>query len=143
MIDRSIGHQPRPVAKVVRPPPQNAIEAIAYLRPRCDVVPHQQVSHFLPQPGNALLRRTRPQIHMTILPKTMRPERISQKVETLSPCLLDAGLRFVQDTMTASPGDFVYLPRGIDHSFKNTGDVIAKALVLVAPAALRASLLKY
>ena len=40
------------------------------------------------------------------------------------------------DTITASPGDFVYLPRGIDHSFKNTGDVIAKALVLVAPAGL-------
>jgi len=40
------------------------------------------------------------------------------------------------DTMTASPGDFVYLPRGIDHSFKNTGDVIAKALVLVASAGL-------
>jgi hypothetical protein len=32
--------------------------------------------------------------------------------------------------MTASADDFVYLPR-IDHSFKNTGDVIAKALVLV------------
>src|SRR6266849_1836589 len=89
MIDRSIGHQPRPVAKVVRPPPQNAIEAVAYLRPRCDVVPHQQVAHFLPQPGNALLRRTRPQIHMTILPKTMRPERISQKVEkSLRACLM-------------------------------------------------------
>jgi quercetin dioxygenase-like cupin family protein len=38
--------------------------------------------------------------------------------------------------MTASPGDFVYLARGIAHSFKNTGDVIAKALVLVAPAGL-------
>jgi quercetin dioxygenase-like cupin family protein len=40
------------------------------------------------------------------------------------------------DTMTASPGDFVYLPRGIAHSFKNTGDAIAKALVLVSPAGL-------
>src|SRR5204862_6558709 len=109
MFDRSIGHQSGPVAKVVRPPPQNAVEAIAYVRPRSDVLAHQQVSHFLPQPGNALLRRARPQIHMTILPKTMRPERISQKVEPLSACLLDAGLRFVQDTMTASPGDFVYL----------------------------------
>ncbi len=27
------------------------------------------------------------------------------------------------DTITASAGDFVYLPRGIAHSFKNTGDV--------------------
>lgn len=40
------------------------------------------------------------------------------------------------NTMTASPGDFVYLPRGIAHSFKNTSDVPAKALVLVAPAGL-------
>ena len=27
------------------------------------------------------------------------------------------------DTITASAGDFVFLPRGIAHSFKNTGDV--------------------
>ena len=40
------------------------------------------------------------------------------------------------DTMTASPGDFVYLPRGIAHSFRNTGDVTAKALVWAAPAGL-------
>ncbi len=40
------------------------------------------------------------------------------------------------DTITASPGDFVYLPRGIAHSFKNTGGAIAKARVLVAPAGL-------
>ena len=33
---------------------------------------------------------------MTILPKTMRPEAVSQKIKPLSPCLLDAGLRFVQ-----------------------------------------------
>jgi quercetin dioxygenase-like cupin family protein len=40
------------------------------------------------------------------------------------------------DTLTASPGDFIYLPRGIAHSFKNTGDVTAKALVLNTPAGL-------
>lgn len=38
--------------------------------------------------------------------------------------------------ITASPGDFVYLPRGVAHSFKNTGEVPAKALVLTAPAGL-------
>jgi hypothetical protein len=38
----------------------------------------------LPQPGNALLRRTRPQIHMTILRKTMRSEAVSQKIKLLS-----------------------------------------------------------
>jgi quercetin dioxygenase-like cupin family protein len=40
------------------------------------------------------------------------------------------------NTITASPGDFVYLPRGIAHSFKNTGDVTAQAEVLVSPAGL-------
>jgi quercetin dioxygenase-like cupin family protein len=40
------------------------------------------------------------------------------------------------DTITASSGDFVYLPRGIAHSFMNAGDVPAKALVLASPAGL-------
>ena len=40
------------------------------------------------------------------------------------------------ETITASPGDFAFLPRGIAHSFKNNGDVPAKALVLVTPAGL-------
>jgi quercetin dioxygenase-like cupin family protein len=41
-----------------------------------------------------------------------------------------------EDTIVASAGDFAYLPRGIAHSFKNTGDAIAKALVLATPAGL-------
>ncbi|MGA9060546.1 MAG: quercetin 2,3-dioxygenase [Terracidiphilus sp.] len=40
------------------------------------------------------------------------------------------------DTITAAAGDFAFLPRGIAHSFKNNGDVTAKALVLVTPAGL-------
>ncbi len=40
------------------------------------------------------------------------------------------------DTISASPGDFAFLPRGIAHSFKNNGDVTAKALVLLTPAGL-------
>jgi quercetin dioxygenase-like cupin family protein/catechol 2,3-dioxygenase-like lactoylglutathione lyase family enzyme len=39
-------------------------------------------------------------------------------------------------TINASPGDFVYLPRGIVHCFKNTGNVNAKFLVVVTPAGL-------
>ena len=41
-----------------------------------------------------------------------------------------------KDTITASPGDLAFLPRGIVHSFKNTGDATAKALVLITPAGL-------
>ena len=40
------------------------------------------------------------------------------------------------NTITASAGDFAFLPRGIAHSFKNTGDGNAKALVLTTPAGL-------
>ena len=40
------------------------------------------------------------------------------------------------NTITAQAGDFAYLPRGIAHSFKNTGEGKAKALVLTTPAGL-------
>lgn len=40
------------------------------------------------------------------------------------------------NTITASAGDSVYLPRGIAHSFKNTGDVSVKALLLATPAGI-------
>ena len=39
-------------------------------------------------------------------------------------------------TQTASAGDFIRLPRGVAHSFENTGNVDAKVLLVVAPAGL-------
>ena len=39
-------------------------------------------------------------------------------------------------TLQASPGDCVYLPPGIMHCFKNTGNVDAKFLMVVTPAGL-------
>jgi quercetin dioxygenase-like cupin family protein len=57
----------------------------------------------------------------------------------------DESFRILQGTLTvqvgdesivASPGDFVYLPRGVVHSFKNAGNVEAKFLVVVTPAGL-------
>lgn len=39
-------------------------------------------------------------------------------------------------TLQASPGDFVYLPRGIAHSFRNTGKENVRMLVTVTPAGL-------
>lgn len=41
-----------------------------------------------------------------------------------------------EDTITARTGDFAYLPRGIAHSFKNTGEGNAKVLVLTTPGGL-------
>jgi len=37
-------------------------------------------------------------------------------------------------TFQASPGDFVHIPRGTVHSFRNDGKVDAKGLVIVSPA---------
>jgi quercetin dioxygenase-like cupin family protein len=39
-------------------------------------------------------------------------------------------------TLQASPGDFVYLPRGIAHTFRNTGNENARMLVTATPAGL-------
>jgi quercetin dioxygenase-like cupin family protein len=39
-------------------------------------------------------------------------------------------------TLTASAGDFIWLPRGVAHSFQNTGNVDAKFLLVSAPAGL-------
>lgn len=39
-------------------------------------------------------------------------------------------------TQKASPGDFICLPRGVAHSFQNTGDVDAKFLLVAVPAGL-------
>ena len=40
------------------------------------------------------------------------------------------------ETLTASAGDFVCLPRGVPHCFRNTGNVDVKVLVVSAPAGL-------
>jgi len=39
-------------------------------------------------------------------------------------------------TMKGKPGDFVYIPRGTVHGFKNVGDVTSVLLVTVVPAGL-------
>lgn len=39
-------------------------------------------------------------------------------------------------TQTASPGDFICLPRGVVHSFQNTGDVETRFLLVATPAGL-------
>lgn len=41
-----------------------------------------------------------------------------------------------EKTINACAGDFVYLPRGVVHSFRNTGDIDAKFLLVVTPAGL-------
>ncbi len=96
VIDSPICRVAVPLAEVSGPSSQSCIEAIPHFPPWCHVPRHQHVSHFLPESGHALLRRTLPDIYPASLPKTMRPECISEKVKPLPASLLDAGLCFVQ-----------------------------------------------
>ena len=45
-------------------------------------------------------------------------------------------IRVGDRTVHASPGDFVHVPRGTVHSFKNTGNGFAKMLVTFTPAGM-------
>src|SRR5438309_10493760 len=96
VIDCPIRRIPISTTEIVRPPPQNSVEAISHFRPWFEVTARQQVSHFLPQPGNALFRRTFSDKLATILPHANWPECVPQKVKPLCSRLLDAGLRLVQ-----------------------------------------------
>lgn len=74
---------------------------------------------------------------MSVLPGGGPPPHIHSR-EDESFHVLEGTLtvRVGENTITASAGDFAFLPRGIAHSFKNNGDVTAKAMVLVTPAGL-------
>lgn len=43
-----------------------------------------------------------------------------------------------ESTFRAGPGSFVHLPRGVLHSYRNTGDGPARFLTLIVPAGLEA-----
>src|SRR5262249_19296484 len=50
--------------------------------------------------------------------------------------MLEGTVTFQADgrTFQAFPGDFVHIPRGTVHSFRNDGKVDGKALVVISPA---------
>ena len=51
-----------PMAEIIGPASQNHIETVTHFRPGCQMATIQTVSHFLPHPSQALLRRPRSQI---------------------------------------------------------------------------------
>lgn len=51
-------------------------------------------------------------------------------------------IRVEQELVHAGPGDFVFLPRGAVHTFRNMGVDAARALIIVTPPGLRASSLR-
>jgi quercetin dioxygenase-like cupin family protein len=50
--------------------------------------------------------------------------------------ILEGSVSFQADgqTIHAKPGDFIHIPRGTVHSFRNDGAVPARALVIISPA---------
>jgi len=74
---------------------------------------------------------------VTVLPGGGNPPHIHHREEE---CFyMQEGTLTVQvggKTQTASAGDFIRLPRGLAHSFQNTGNVDAKLLLVTAPAGL-------
>ena len=52
--------------------------------------------------------------------------------------LIEGGVEFVlgEDTITAGPGDFVNVPRGTVHCFRNTGAATARMILTFTPAGI-------
>lgn len=52
--------------------------------------------------------------------------------------LIEGGVEFVlgEDTITAGPGDFVNIPRGTVHCFRNTGAATARMILTFTPAGI-------
>jgi quercetin dioxygenase-like cupin family protein len=72
---------------------------------------------------------------VSVPPGGGNPPHIHQREEEMF--YLQQGTLTIQvggKTLTASPGDFVCLPRGIAHCFQNTGNADAKFLVMATPA---------
>src|SRR5512132_4744216 len=92
VVNRPIRLRPGAVAKVRGPASQNLIQPIPHFGPWPRIAGHQKVSHLLLDTRYALLGRTRSHIPLAFLPVAVRPERVTQKVEAILACLLDAGL---------------------------------------------------
>jgi quercetin dioxygenase-like cupin family protein len=76
---------------------------------------------------------------VSVLPGGYNPPHIHHREE--ESFYMQEGALTIQvggKTQTASAGDFIRLPRGVTHSFHNTGNVDAKLLLVVAPAGLEA-----
>src|SRR6202162_2574673 len=86
----------RPMAEVVRPAKQRAVQRVAHFRPWIVVARHQQIADLRLEPLHTLLGRARAQIPMTVRFVTVRSERIAEEVEALLPSILQRGLRLVE-----------------------------------------------
>src|SRR5512147_1698644 len=77
VVDRAIRRQAGAVAEVRRPPPQQAVEPIAHLGPATHIAGYEHSADLRLEPQHALLRRTRAQIPVAVLPVMVQPRRRS------------------------------------------------------------------
>src|SRR5580700_5323911 len=102
VIDGTIRQQSGAIAEVTRPAAKDTIQPVSHFGPRPLVAGYQHLAHLPSQPRHTLLRRAGSQVPMSILPKMLRPERVSQKVKTLLPGVPKLGLRLIQGQSQAS-----------------------------------------
>src|SRR5262249_1701679 len=79
VIDRPVGHQPRAIGEVVRPPANNAIELVLRLIPRRLVTRTEDTPDASLDPLHRLLGWRGAQVPMAILPIPHRPKGVAQK----------------------------------------------------------------
>jgi hypothetical protein len=132
-----ICRRPGTIAVVCRPASEHPIGPIPHFRPWPDIARYQQVSHFFLDARRALLRRTCTQIPMACLPIAMWPERLTQKVEALFACLLDAGLGLIQSE--SQPRHHLPRPYGSHHSAPKSDVFTARLLPTLVDRSIKLS----
>jgi hypothetical protein len=95
VVSRAARHQPRAVAEVGHPATQEIVQPSTHFIPRSDIGGVHDLRHTRHEALHALLRRTGPQIPVTILPVVVRPEAVAQEVVVFLPCISESRLRFV------------------------------------------------
>jgi len=126
----SIGDQPEPPAASLR----NQVDFVPAGTGRTYKSPHDQITFLLTgeQTGGAFFLA-----EVTVPPGSGTPPHIHDREEETF--YLQQGTLTIHvgdETLNASPGDLAKLPRGIAHSYENTGNVEAKYLLLCSPAGL-------
>jgi hypothetical protein len=83
------------IAEVRRPAAQKAVQFITHFRPRSDVAGNQEFTDFVLDPLHALRGWACTQVPTAVFSVAMWSERVSKKVETLPPSVLQRGFGLV------------------------------------------------
>src|SRR2546428_10634381 len=96
VVDRLVGHEPRAIGEVVRPPAHRAVELVPHLIPRALVTRTEDLPDASLAPLHRLLGWRGPQVPMPILPIPHRPKGVAQKGKRLAPPIAHPGLLLIE-----------------------------------------------